>query len=116
MVDRIELCQDALELIRNRASDGATMIATCRAIFSADYSDEIHNSGLLDVFQLICDDSGSIILSEFGNFNRVYQSVNWCECEDSESEIKNIYDFYLLQFEADIEKFRIHFGITVELR
>jgi hypothetical protein len=112
MGDRIKLCQDALDLIRNRASDGATMIAACRAIFSTDYSDEIHSSGLLDVFQLICDDSGSIILNKFGQFNRIYQSASWCKSEDAEIQINNIYDFYHLQFEAAIEKFRIYFEIS----
>ena len=111
MVDRINFSQDALELIKTHPSDGASMIATCRAIFTSDLDDEAYNSDLLNTFHLICDESDNIILTGFGRFNSIYKASVTKKLEQHTEEEKKIYGFYFTQFEQSISFFRKHYNI-----
>jgi hypothetical protein len=111
MADSIKLSQDAVDLIRTHAIDGSGMIATCRAIFSGNYKDEIYNSDLLDVFQLISDESDHIVLDNFGNFNSIYRSPAQLPAASCKDEIDKIQKFYLVQFERAVRNFREKFEI-----
>jgi hypothetical protein len=111
MVGNINLSQDALNLIKSHSPDGESMIATCRAIFSGTYDDEIYQSDLFDVFQLICDDSDNFVLDRFGIFNSIHKPSDAVDGKKHQDEINDIYKSYNMWFEQSLNEFKKKFDI-----
>lgn len=111
MADEIHLSEHALELIKSDVSDGYSMIATCRAILSGDYSDNVFNSNMLSVFEIIADESDKIILDGFGEFDFIGPATDRKIIEDQDNEVKAIFRFYKDRFHESIKVFRQTYGI-----
>ena len=111
MVDDIALSHDALHLIKSPPSDGDSMIATSRAIFSGTYGDEVHQSDIFDVFQLVCDESDNFVLDRFGSLNSIHKSSKPVYANNNREEIDSIFNSYISQFEVSIIEFRRRFDI-----
>ncbi|NJS14960.1 MAG: hypothetical protein HC788_10530 [Sphingopyxis sp.] len=94
MADSLHLSQHATELIKSNPRDGSTMIAICRAILSGEYSDEVFNSNLLSVFEIIADESSMIVLDGFGQFDHIAHGKSAKRRENQEKDILDIYSFY----------------------
>lgn len=96
MADSINLTESSLELIRSRPVDGAAMINTSRAVLSGNYDSKVYDTDIFDIFQLICDDADDIKSNK---------------TQDYYSSTRELYNFYLLEFEKAILDFRDYYGI-----
>lgn len=110
MVDDIQLSESALDLIKSDVRDGYSMIASCRAILSGNFTDEVFNSNLLAPFEVIADESESIVLHGFGDFNSV-PGGRQIEISENEHEVSCMYNFYKTQFQEAMIEFRRRYGI-----
>ena len=111
MADSINLSKLALKLIQSHPADGSAIIATSRAVLSGDYDSKIYDTDIFDVFQLVCDESSGVLLSGFGEFDTIDNKCIVNELYDYDKFMRDLYDFYLVQFEKSILNFRKHFGV-----
>jgi hypothetical protein len=124
MDDNIALSSQAIDLIKSDISDGFRMIATCRAILSGHYSDADFSEEFFSIFIAIDDDTGNLILKNFGDFNSasprfelkksnvanfVKLLINDADNKNSfldHEEARNIYSFYKDQFFESLNVFK----------
>lgn len=67
--DNKRLSDDLYRLLRLDAHDGASMIATSRAILRERYSNEEYSNVFFDIFILIDEETGDVVLDGFGDLD-----------------------------------------------
>jgi len=133
MADECNFSMESIDLLRSVKCDGEYIIATSRAILNNKYSDLDYNKDFMSIFILIDDESGGIVLDNYGKYNvaspRYYLTGNtikdfWKNIMSSgeneevilnspkrEEEILSIFNLYKSQFYDSLEQFKKYYGI-----